>query len=630
MRQILAASLVSFALAGVVAAQSALPDATPVTLDAAIAAVTVYENRAMVTRSCALPKEQGTFEVRIEGLPRSIDAGSLSARVEGAKLLDVRYESVTTPVDASTSPELRQAIADLDAAQRAAELIALRMAKVNDQNTLLNSIAAKTATESAKDFGSKSLEPDALAKQVMFLDEARERLIAQRTALEAEGRKNQAELAALGAKVQSLGGKSVEARAAVVTVGKSALGDATLSLNYLVSGAGWSPDYAVRAVDTGDDATDSLMVEFNAIIMQMTGEDWKDIAVTLSTAEPTRRPAPPEIEPVFLDVALPPVETALAEKLDDKQGIPNGVPGDPGGRTAGRKEFGRAPGKPGAGGIGGGGGGRGNDAATTSYFGIEGSTGGLIGDAGEDAERSIKLGIELEMAYADAEAAGGAVVNYALPRKVSIPSDAKRTRSQRIASIDFDPVFSHVARPLVDPTVYLRAKARNGSTYRLIAGTARLFVGEDSVGETEFPTVIPGAEVSFWLGGDPRIESKRVLVSKETKEQGVFGKSTVTTWKWRLDLVSAAPGLSRIEVSDRVPVSRNEQIKVEIKEPSLALSTEDAYLKNDRTRGILRWVLDMPGRKADGKPTERSISWTVQVSHPVEVHVQTSDGDPMP
>ena len=292
MRHLFATSLVaglfSFVPNAISHAQNTLPEAKPLTVDAAITAVTLYRERAMVSRSCALPQEQGTFEVRVEGLPRAIDAGSLSARVEGAKLLDVRYESVTTPVDVATSPELRQAIADLDAAQRAAELLALRMAKLTDQNALLNAIAQKTATESAKDFGSKSLDPEALARQVAFLDESREKLIAQRTVLEGESRRNQAELKALGEKVQALGGKSVQARAAVVTVGKSAPGAATLTVHYLVNGAGWTPDYAVRAVDAGDDAADTLTVEFNAVVMQMTGEDWNDASITLSTAEPTR------------------------------------------------------------------------------------------------------------------------------------------------------------------------------------------------------------------------------------------------------------------------------------------------------------------------------------------------------
>ena len=602
-------ALAVFAIAARAAfAQVALPDAKQVTLEAPIESVTLYLNRAMVTRGCALPDEQGTYEIRIEGLPPSIDAGSLSARTEGAKLLDVRFEAKTVAVDPSTNQELRAAIAALEANQRAAELLALRMAKVNDQNNLLNAIASKTATESAKDFGSKSLDPEALAKQVAFLDESREKLITQRTELEAAQRANADQAKVLQAKVNELGGKTDVARAAVVSVGKSQRGAARLLVNYLVSDAGWAPEYAIRAVDAGDDATDALTVEFNAEIRQRSGEDWSDISLTLSTAEPTRRPAPPEIGSEYLDILPPPV--AAGEKLaEDKVAY----------KSASKDRARKAPGRPGgapapsSGGVGGGGG---------------GFTGGWGDDGIEEAE-SIALGVELERTYADAAAEGGAVVNYPIPRKVTVPSDASRTRSQRVATIDLKPEFSHVARPIVDPTVYLRAKARNSSSYRLISGRARIFVGDDSVGQITLPTVTPGAEVVFWLGGDPRIESRRTLVAKETREQGVFGKSSVTTWKWRIDIVSAAPGVTTLEIADRMPVSRNEQIKVELKDLSLSLSTDEKYLKDERVRGILRWTLDLPGRGKDGKPTERSISWTVQESHPTEVAVGSS-GSAMP
>ena len=215
------------------------------------------------------------------------------------------------------------------------------------------------------------------------------------------------------------------------------------------------------------------------------------------------------------------------------------------------------------------------------------------------------------------------VVNYALPRAATIPSDHTRTQTQRIATIDLKPEFSHVARPIVDPTVYLRAKARNTSTYRFLDGEARLFVGDDSVGETSFPTVDVGAEMVFWLGGDPRVLSKRTLVSQESKEEGVFGKDSVTTWKWRIDLTSSAQGSAHIELSDRIPVSRNAQVKVELKDLSAPLSTEAEYVKSGRPRGILEWIVDMDGLTSGGKPTTKSVTWTVRRAHPKDVQIST-------
>ena len=581
---------------------SAQDDRKQVKVDAPIQSVTLYREGAMVTRACALPDELGDFEFRIDGLPNMLDESVVSARITGAKLLDVRIESKVTAADASTSPELRDAIAQLERAQRRMELVALHEAKLNDQNALINAIAQKTATESAKDFGSKSLDPAALAGQVAFIDDAREKLIDKRTMLDSEKRAASSEVTALTAKVASLGGKRFVERWAIVTVGKSARGAATLALSYLVGGASWDPDYAIRATDAGDDAIDTLSVEFDARVFQKTGEDWNDVALSFSTAEPTRRPAPPEIPSEFVDVRSPaqPMQFGGADKLR----LPMGGAG---GDAAPKEKAPSAGGDYGfTGGLGGGGGG---DA-----FGI----------AKDDADGAAEaLSVRLAEEFADAGSEGGAVVNYTLPRKASVPSDSSRRAKVRIASIELKPNFSHVARPIVDPTVYLRASARNTSAYRLVAGRARIYVGEDSVGEAQFPTVPPGAEVEFWLGGDPRISTKRTLVSKDAKEQGVFGKDAVVTWSWRVDITSAAAGSTRIELDDRMPVSRNEQIKVTLVDPSAPLSSEDKYLKNDRLRGILRWDIDMPGIGKDGKPSTKSISWTVRRAHAVGVDVAT-------
>lgn len=558
-------------------AQAELAPPTEVAVDAPITAVTLYRGRAMVTRTCALPDGQGGFEVRIAGLPASIDAASLSARVVGAKVLDVRYSETLLAADAGTDEQLKALTEGLESARRQGQKVELELAILADQATLLNAIAAKTAGEAGQDFGSKELDPQALAAQMEFIVGARRKLAEERLGLESARPKIADGIKSLEARIRALGGRTKIARDAIVTVGKSQAGTATLALSYLVADAAWAPRYAVRATDAGDDALDLVTIELNAEISQRTGEEWKDITLTLSTAEPERQPAPPEVEPEFLAVAVPVAEDR--------------------------------PRAPGGGGIGSGGGGFG--------------TAGVIGSPAEDFGKPGSADREsmYDAAFADAAAEGGAIVNYTIPRKVTVPSDDSRTRTQRVASFDLKPEFTHVVHPIVDGTVYLRAKARNTSGTQLVAGEARLFVGDDSVGLAEFPEVAPGAEMTLWLGGDARYEARRMLVEKDTREQGVFGKDDVTAWKWRIDITSGAKGATQLEVVDRVPVSRDEKVKIELKDITMPLSTDAKYLADDRPRGILRWSFAMPGIASDGKPSTKSISWTVRQSVPVGTRV---------
>jgi uncharacterized protein (TIGR02231 family) len=560
-------------------AQAELAPPTEVAVDAPITAVTLYRGRALVTRTAALPEGLGTFAVRITGLPPMIEPDSLSARVAGAKVLDVRFSETLLETDAATSTDIRGATKALDEARRTAARQEMQWRALDQQSDLLNAIAAKTAGESGKDFGSKNLDPAALAAQIKFIGQSREELINQRLALDAARIATNDQIKSLEAKLRALGGRTKTAREAVVTVGKSQAGAATLALGYLVTEAAWAPRYSVRATDAGDDALDLVTIELSAEIMQRTGEDWSNVALTLSTAQPDRRPEPPEVEPEFLAVAAPVVPL-------EKAGMPpTGVPGGPRGGSGGGYGFG------------------------------DPRAAGVIGSADLGLERADVRDV-LDGAYADAEGMGGAVVNYAIPRKVSIPSDDTRARSQRVASFDLKPEFTHVVHPIVDSTVYLRATARNTTGTQLVAGEARLFAGDDSVGSTGFPEVAPGGEITLWLGGDARYEARRMLVEKDTREQGVFGKDDVTVWKWRIDITSGAKGATRLEVVDRVPVSRDDKVRIELKDLSTPLSTDAAYLADDRPLGLLRWSFAMPGLASDGKPSTKSISWTVRQSAP--------------
>lgn len=558
-----------------------------VAANAGVSEVTLYQGRAMVSRAAQSPAREGLFEIRFEQLPPALDPASLQATVRsdrgGAKLLDVRFEETVTQTDVTNNPELRTAIAGLEAARHEAEALAMRMAAINDRYTLLNSIRQKTATETAKDFSSKDLDPEALGRQMAFLDAAQAQLIADRVKLDAETRANADAVNALQAKVNALGGQTKVERTAIVTVGQSVAQSAEVTLRYLVSGAGWQPRYAVRAdVEAG-----ALTIEYDADIRQATGEDWTDVRLTLSTAQPTQKAAPSEVPPAFVDVFVPPPPDTSGGMLGGlaeggvrrKAGRPSGPGGEPRGTTGDPSAFG-AP-------------------------------------AEMAPAMDMPVNTALAMKFEDASAVqSGTVVSYPLARAITVASDAQRSRKQRIATVETAPSFVHVARPLVEPAVYLKAVAANASQYQFLAGPATVFLGGDSVGATMLPDLAPGAEMTFWLGTDRRIEAKRVLVKKATSERGVFDKSDETRWDYRVDLASTDTRPVTVELVDRIPVSRNEQIRIELKDPSQPLATDAKYLADGKPQGMLKWVVQLPARLEAGKPATKSVSWSVVLGKP--------------
>lgn len=69
------------------------------------------------------------------------------------------------------------------------------------------------------------------------------------------------------------------------------------NIDYLVLGASWFPSYDLRVTDVSN----PLSLTHKANIQQNTNEDWKDIRLTLSNGDPTKSGRKPELQPYLLE-----------------------------------------------------------------------------------------------------------------------------------------------------------------------------------------------------------------------------------------------------------------------------------------------------------------------------------------
>jgi hypothetical protein len=142
----------------------------------------------------------------------------------------------------------------------------------------------------------------------------------------------------------------------------------------------------------------------------------------------------------------------------------------------------------------------------------------------------------------------------------------------------------------------MRARLTNESGYTLLPGVARVYLGGDSIGTTRLGETPTGGELELWFGKEPRVTVKRELVSKKASESGVFSKSKGIDREYRVSLVNMMPQAVAVEVWDRVAVSRDEKIKLELTGVAPALAADAKYLKDERPQGLLKWVLSLPAR----------------------------------
>ena len=537
--------------------------------DLAVTSVTLYRSRAAVTRSASPELAQGLYELRVGPLPEAVDLDSVQARLGGtAKLLDVKTETVTLPAPSSDNPRVREALVLVDAAQALVTDIARRNANNVAAQKTLDSIAAKVASDASLTIG-VALDPEKLRAQLSFIDAERERLTASAQAIATEAKDAAGRLRAANDALAAAGGAPPTERFALVSIVVPDAGPVPLSVTYLVANASWQPSYTVR----GDPESASLVLEFDAIVQQATGEDWNDVSLLLSTAQPTRSANPRQIDPIYVAIyePMPASESAYA------RGAVSAPP-----------------------------------VAAMMADAMMSSPSDAGGSGGEAAKRS-----RLSALGADAQVGGtGPAVEYQLPRTFSAASDANAERKTRVANITAAPKYTLVTRPLVDADVYLRARFLNESGFLLLLGNARMYLGADSIGQTVLTETPVGGEVELWFGKEPRVTVKRELVAKKDSESGVFSKSKSVDRDYRIVLANTIARAVDVEVWDRAPVSQSDEAKVAITDVTPALSTDEKYVKDSKPQGLLKWTLALPARAAskDAKPVV--ISWKTRLSWP--------------
>lgn len=82
----------------------------------------------------------------------------------------------------------------------------------------------------------------------------------------------------------------------LVTVSAKEMGSSTFDVSYFVKKAGWFATYDLRVKDISNPIDLSL----KANVYQSSGEDWKDVKLTISNGDPTESGIAPNLEPWYL------------------------------------------------------------------------------------------------------------------------------------------------------------------------------------------------------------------------------------------------------------------------------------------------------------------------------------------
>lgn len=535
------------------------------TCDARVESVLLYQGRAAVTRKATVTLTSGVWRLRFAQLPASVQPETIEAKSSVGRILSVDYlaqsavESPTTAEAQAIDAEIKRI--DRELAETKDTLSGLRA----DQRRI-EAIGVRATTDATATAGTSQLDIPRLEALLKWTTEQQTRISLALRAAEQRADALLAQRDAAVSRQQQLGSMSSSVQSAEVVVAIPESTSADVRLSYLVERAGWEPTYSVRA----DQSAGSVRVDFDARVVQASGEDWKGVQLALSTAKPSRAAAPPTVTPWRVDVLQPmrPIaRRGVAAPVEMSEAVELAT--DP------------AP----------------SDLA------------GRIGSAAD----AISLS-------SDARIGGsGPAVTYTIALPFDAVSDGEASRRARIASFDAKARFVHCAQPVAGEGVFLRATIVNGSSFNLLPGKSSAFVGSDFVGSTLFGGAAPNEEVSVFFGIDPSVTVRREEVERVDRQSGLFGGGIDTVSSYRMSIMNGSGRTIDMELIDRRPVSGSDRIEVRVEDAKPQLSMASDYLAASAPLGLLRWDLAVPPTRAgeDGL----LVTWRTTVSRPKELEI---------
>lgn len=527
-------------------------------LESKVQAVTVYADRARVTRVAKAKAPAGAARLAFRKLPGWIDDGSVRVNIlpaGAAELVDVQVKR--TFLSKPSDEEFQKA-------ERAVREISDLIGTLDDEEKILDaqarqvdSIRAFSMDKLPKDAVLREIKVDTYGEVVNFVTEALRKNAQARRELGMKRRDLQPELAARQSRVEELRARAqLEQREVIVFLQAPAMADLTLQVDYMVPGATWEPVHELRA---GLDAQKVTLASL-ATVTQTTGEDWEGAALTLSTQRPGQTLQVPELKALLVGAG---------------RTLPRDLGRDTDSFALATRNF---------------------RAQTSSYN-------RLNNPATEQAEFTQNWQ-EVQATQGRVEQVfkavqqRGTTAHFTATGTQSVRTDGRPVRVP-IGKVDLDAEHRLLAAPEISLNVAHVIDLTNTGTQPLLPGKVGLFLEGAFLGTTELDFVSAGEGFALFLGVEDRLKVSRDLDRKRSSlERG--SKRTRGLASYVVTAESVSDRSITLQIVDRVPVSESTDVKV----TNLRITPE---CRPD-AQGLVRWEVTL----APKEKRELQIEYTVE------------------
>lgn len=477
--------------------------AETLTATSRVVSVTLYPWGASVVRRVDFDAVPGRHDLIVPDLPADARAETLRVAGEGVSVGAVTLATGRLPApEAEDAPEVAAARAEVERLEEALRVadegiaaIRLKAEAANDRWAFLKSLAGAE--------GVAALSPDDLRAMSRMIGE--ETLAARQDALTAQHEAEAAErarkddldaLEEARARLSALVAEG-EGRAVLSLAVDTEGGPASIEVTTFTDAASWTPVYDLRLSQEG---TPALTLDRGVLVSQSSGEDWRGVALTLSTARPAEQSAPSEVY-AWLRRIMPDVVAEEAEARLRVEGV-----------------------------------------LSDAYLG------------------AAPIAPAAEPVTAKADYMGATVV-YRYPAAVDLRDGVEDLRLA-LDTLTLDPTVLAVAVPSRDTTAFLVTEFVNDTGEILLPGATTLHLDGAMVGAVGLPLVAAGAEADVGFGPIDGLRLTRRIPDRSEGERGLLSSRNQIDELAILTVENVTGRPWPVRVLDAVPYSEQDDLEV--------------------------------------------------------------------
>lgn len=503
----------------ILAASAAFAQSTPSqTVAPMLTHATVFLNRAELTATAKANVPAGEQRLVLENIPLTIEPNSIQVRGAGdAVITGVRF--VQNYLQNAPRPKnILQLDDSLRSVQDDIEAAKLTQSVLEDEKSLI--LANKQVSGSATGVKVTDLKQMADFYRERLTDigtkliKVKERLA---VLLKQEGGIKSQLSTWQNSRALPSGGIEVSLKA----TSRTAL---NLEVSYVISGAGWRPIYDLRVKETNA----PVSLAYKAEVFQSTGQNWDNVKLTLSSANPAQNGMMPTLGVQYVDFPQPrPIMYNSAKMAQSK--------------------------------------------------------GQVVESMAIEADAVMAPQASAMPMQTTADFTQIAVNNLSVSFDIALPYDVPtggRAQLVDIARHEVSATYRHIAIPKLDTDAFLVAQLVDWEKYNLLNGNANVYFQGTYVGETQLITQNTNDTLNVSLGRDKKIVIKRERLNEYSSKRFI-GSNVRETVTYRITVRNTRPDAAKLTLEDQVPVSQNSDITVDVQ--------ETAGAKYNSETGKLTW-----------------------------------------